>query len=159
MSIPGEGRWPPHGLALSATFMPFLERDWQDALACARALSVKARNRLISLPERGCKDRFDGPDGVFQGRVLFRVDTRPPSSHKAPHDRFLKRIGVSHSLFGIWTGYVRLVGRGLMRMGECPERQRGRTVNPLATPSQVRVLLPPPFFVQDPRISSSALCV
>src|SRR5262249_55671305 len=29
--------------------------------------------------------------------------------------------------------------------GECPERQRGRTVNPLAMPSQVRVLpLPPP---------------
>jgi hypothetical protein len=31
------------------------------------------------------------------------------------------------------------------RAGECPERQRGRTVNPLAMPSQVRVLLPPPF--------------
>src|SRR6478735_11532781 len=29
--------------------------------------------------------------------------------------------------------------------GECPERQRGRTVNPLAKPSQVRVLLPPPL--------------
>ena len=25
-------------------------------------------------------------------------------------------------------------------MGRCPERQRGRTVNPLAQPSQVRVL-------------------
>src|SRR5471032_1437990 len=30
--------------------------------------------------------------------------------------------------------------------GECPERQRGRTVNPLAMPSQVRVLPPPPAF-------------
>ena len=30
------------------------------------------------------------------------------------------------------------------QVGECPERQRGRTVNPLAKPSQVRVLLPPP---------------
>jgi len=30
-------------------------------------------------------------------------------------------------------------------VGECPERQRGRTVNPLAKPSQVRVLLPPPL--------------
>ena len=41
-------------------------------------------------------------------------------------------------------------------MGECPERQRGRTVNPLATPSQVRVLLPPPSFYLVPRISSGA---
>jgi hypothetical protein len=30
-------------------------------------------------------------------------------------------------------------------MGRCPERQRGRTVNPLAQPSQVRVL-PGPLF-------------
>jgi hypothetical protein len=29
-------------------------------------------------------------------------------------------------------------------MGRCPERQRGRTVNPLAQPSQVRVLPGPP---------------
>ena len=29
--------------------------------------------------------------------------------------------------------------------GECPERQRGRTVNPLAMPSQVRVLPLPPL--------------
>ena len=30
-------------------------------------------------------------------------------------------------------------------MGRCPERQRGRTVNPLAQPSQVRVLPGPPL--------------
>ena len=40
-------------------------------------------------------------------------------------------------------------------MGECPERQRGRTVNPLAMPSQVRVLLPPPLpFRLNPEILS-----
>ncbi len=36
--------------------------------------------------------------------------------------------------------------RSRAQAGECPERQRGRTVNPLAMPSQVRVLLPPPPF-------------
>jgi len=35
--------------------------------------------------------------------------------------------------------------QSLKLVGECPERQRGRTVNPLAMPSQVRVLLPPPL--------------
>jgi hypothetical protein len=34
--------------------------------------------------------------------------------------------------------------RMVNKMGRCPERQRGRTVNPLAQPSQVRVLPGPP---------------
>ena len=33
--------------------------------------------------------------------------------------------------------------------GECPERQRGRTVNPLAKPSLVRVQPPPPVFARS----------
>lgn len=41
-------------------------------------------------------------------------------------------------------------------MGECPERQRGRTVNPLAMPSQVRVLPPPPAFARFASYSSAS---
>jgi hypothetical protein len=51
--------------------------------------------------------------------VLYAVDIPPALTHKPP-------------------------GQLSWPLGECPERQRGRTVNPLATPSQVRVLLLPP---------------
>ena len=64
--------------------------------------------------------------GAF--RAAFRVDTFGAYPHKARHPRRFGGV-----LFPACPD-----------VGECPERQRGRTVNPLAMPSQVRVLLPPP---------------
>ncbi len=49
----------------------------------------------------------------------------------------------------ITPGVRRKVSSPTVGTGECPERQRGRTVNPLAMPSQVRVLLPPPSLSGD----------
>ena len=65
--------------------------------------------------------------GAF--RAAFRVDTFGAYPHKARHPRRFGGV-----LFPACPD-----------VGECPERQRGRTVNPLAMPSQVRVLLPPPL--------------
>ena len=62
-------------------------------------------------------------------RAAFRVDTFGAYPHKARHPRRFGGV-----LFPACPD-----------VGECPERQRGRTVNPLAMPSQVRVLLPPPL--------------
>ena len=67
--------------------------------------------------------------GAF--RAAFRVDTFGAYPHKVRHPRRFGGV-----LFPACPD-----------VGECPERQRGRTVNPLAMPSQVRVLLPPPLFL------------
>jgi hypothetical protein len=40
-----------------------------------------------------------------------------------------------------------IIGASEIILGRCPERQRGRTVNPLAQPSKVRVLMM--FIVED----------
>ena len=76
------------------------------------------------------------PRALGGDRVFWELTRLGEQLHKAPHDG-ARRTGpfrFRHVRNPVKAG-----------MGECPERQRGRTVNPLAKPSKVRVLPLPPF--------------
>ena len=75
-------------------------------------------------------------DNEFAAMVFLPLTRRGPVtiSPAAPAGRHASDISVARGS----------QSRSWAQAGECPERQRGRTVNPLAMPSQVRVLLPPP---------------
>ena len=96
----------------------------------------------------GCQDL--GPIGGYSHaiggfanrdeRSARSIDFTRASPHKTDK---LGRPPVGLIVFRDQQGANRL-------QGECPERQRGRTVNPLAMPSQVRVLPLPPLRCSSP---------
>ena len=84
------------------------------------------------IPRIGALFAWSGSAGKWRKVISAprRVDTREGAYHKGALVPAPERLRASVR----WS------------TGECPERQRGRTVNPLAMPSQVRVLLPPPRY-------------
>lgn len=88
------------------------------------------------------------PDKEFAAAVFLPLTRRCPVtiSPAAPAGRHASDISVARGS----------ESRSWAQAGECPERQRGRTVNPLAMPSQVRVLLPPPLLASRRKIENNA---
>ena len=107
----------------------------------AHGLDARCWRTLASASAVSCVHRTLGRASQRASSDQFWVDRPEPPPHK-------RSIEAPHCRGAFASGRPRRAGLQAPLQwspGECPERQRGRTVNPLAMPSQVRVLLPPPL--------------